>query len=770
MTDQGTQDPTTQADLIDFSPLNGTGDNTRIFTMRPNQGTQNTPLFVSQQDRSSSVDQCSDYIRTYLFDLGRYLSTTTASTTFLLFLLPRTPLYPSSRVPGATNRYTAHVAFLGYKPELGSLLPVMDSSSALTRLSPEILQAIAHQVQVQHAPSVPAFALVNRQCFAAAAAVLFRKININIGHHDFAPSVIVYKNFLQTKKAFDHVRTLTVTCASSVEIANDSSDWQAVVELLDRLGGLKDFIFGCDTESSHGHVQSTPFPRLLFYALHERHPRCRLHLHVRPDWLKSLYDPTPDRYKMDLIASPLLHSLSLGFRSTSGLDSEGLPVYCEEELMFVSRVSPSLKEISISRHATGWSPAIAAALHEGRVKPAWPGVFKAIAQEVHQIPNVAGLQRLQYVSEEPLSPEDLTSWVSQIDFTLLESFEVKCFVPHQANLEGRLFPRLGTASVQLQYPGSERCPDAVRESWLAWEQVLCQDHPLTTLTIVDGLSHIAWNPFLDKAGKHLTSLRLDSTEDGKIGQEIAEQLKAHCRLLENLTIIIKRTQGDYREVQVYRALGSLPRLQRLSLTLEASNTTVLRDPEDDSDDEDDSPILSENDLSFDDFGQQKFPNSFCSYRWPRNGHIQQALINSAFDKTLALAIFDCISAAKPRGKESRLLELLRVRVRGGADLGQYTTAGGVDPFPYVFRALTHCWILKRSPRDDRRDQIDITEGPQIDELRRTASYSEAEEEKRRSMPLPPELVPVFRSIWPAKTSDEAANWRQEWFGLPLKLL
>jgi hypothetical protein len=107
-------------------------------------------------------------------------------------------------------------------------------------------------------------------------------------------------------------------------------------------------------------------------------------------------------------------------------------------------------------------------------------------------------------------------------------------------------------------------------------------------------------------------------------------------MLEDLMLNpIPRSKGDVQEVAIYKTVGAIPKLQRLSLTLDSSNLSLIWEGED---------ILK--DPSFDEF-HQKFQvatsgTSSVPYQ-SRYGHIRNALINSALDETLARGIFNCIS-------------------------------------------------------------------------------------------------------------------------------
>lgn len=159
-----------------------------------------------------------------------------------------------------------------------------------------------------------------------------------------------------------------------------------------------------------------------------------------------------------------------------------------------------------------------------------------------------------------------------------------------------------------------------------------------------------------------TLYKLLLTHQQVIGHLIQRQIadvKEYCPLLEDLRLSIRRSRGDATEVAAYKTLGSIPRLQRLRLGLDASYFAV---PYEDDDDNDDEPNIP-NDPAFDEFDQWDFKESFGSYCKPRNGYIQDGFINSAIDETLACEIFWAIASSKPDG--ALPLEELIVWTYGG---------------------------------------------------------------------------------------------------------
>jgi hypothetical protein len=208
--------------------------------------------------------------------------------------------------------------------------------------------------------------------------------------------------------------------------------------------------------------------------------------------------------------------------------------------------------------------------------------------------------------------------------------------------------------------------------------------------------------------------------------------------------------GDAKEVRMYRALGSLPRLQTLSLALDCEDVSlnlqaVGFDP---------TPIHP----SFDDFDKEYSETHVAERagyrRKPRKGHIRLAILNAAVDEDLARSIFDTISNAKPN--EDRTLPFERLEL--APFRGIYTAEAGA-----IIDVVAQWWLVERNQRTDRRDQILVTKKRYSEDL--------TEQEQEQLGPLgglDPEIEPIFRKIWPGNP-DGAGNWRLDWRSLPLSL-
>jgi hypothetical protein len=205
--------------------------------------------------------------------------------------------------------------------------------------------------------------------------------------------------------------------------------------------------------------------------------------------------------------------------------------------------------------------------------------------------------------------------------------------------------------------------------------------------------------------------------------------------------------GDEKEVQMYRALGSLPRLQTLSLALDCEDVSLDLQ----------APGFEPTAIhpSFDDFDQEfseTFVASGAGYgRQPRKGHIRLAMLNAAIDETLARSIFGAISDAKPKVDRTLPFERLELAPFRGAYTEEASEAIDV---------VAQWWLVERDERADYRDHIIATENRYAEDA--------PEGERGPSAGLDPEIESIFRKIWPG-SPDNDSDWTLDWISLPLAL-
>jgi len=638
----------------------------------------------------------------------------------------------------------------------------------------EIVLRICEYVEGTHKSSLLTFALVSKQCNCAATTLLFRTIKISVrGREQLAYDV---HNILQRAFSFKHVRRLVVEglmpsqqddtgenepqgrrhrAGSSLDRDDDElSDWgHADVSVADRrppnvvyeedgawmplanlvrqLPALSDLIYACPSQ----------FSPCLLQALHQHRHNCRLH--IKTFSFRSLNQPDLDAHELALATSPCLYSVLVMYDS---YDSDGIEDYNGEAVMRIAAgLAPNLKEARMFRAAAGWSLALMRAIETPR-NP-WQG-FAINKQKQISIPG--SLRHLQLAGYGSITKQVVERWSRHTDFSVLRILKLESDI--EADALDCLATKCDFSSVRtlvlVLATDSLLEPPTMNYSSLA-NHFLCSLPPLFTLKLVGELSQTTLDTIFEYHGATLRRLWLSPSGTLNrlvivITQREVEQIAEHCPLLEDLSLTVPRSKGDAGEVAIYKALGSLPKLQRLFLTLDASDCAILLD----GDEDDETP----NDPTFDNFDQQFFDDPRSSYRKPRNGHVRDAFINSALDEALARAIFWSISTAKPRG--ALPLERLRLRMTGGGCFGDSSMLSSIED---VVGHLGRSWLLERNPRDDHRNELVATELGRQEREAKEAVYP---------MSLGWKVAPIFRRIWPERWK-EGGDWRNDWQSWPL---
>ncbi|KAF2663174.1 hypothetical protein BT63DRAFT_419239 [Microthyrium microscopicum] len=271
--------------------------------------------------------------------------------------------------------------------------------------------------------------------------------------------------------------------------------------------------------------------------------------------------------------------------------------------------------------------------------------------------------------------------------------------------------------------------------------------PLEDIRIMADLRSDLLTATLNQHGATLVNLVLSlrpKSEFFAVSIHDVEAIAKSCPVLQSLSITIPRSKGDAAEVAIYRALGSIPQVRKLFLTLDASYIAPGIEYEEDGfrEYENDLP----NDPSFDSSEQRVFlRNEAPFWRFPRIGHLCNGLINAALDETLARAIFKAI--------ESRTLDILQVDSIGACEFEPDR------PYPIGFDQIiyqiTRCWWLERNPRDDRRDDL------MVEDVTPKTRLIPPEQK-----PLEVDVAEVVCKVW----GDDACvglDWTEVWHSFPL---
>jgi hypothetical protein len=646
---------------------------------------------------------------------------------------------------------------------------------SLVFLPLEILQQIAGCLETVHRPSLFTFSLTSQACYRASVFLIFRQINILVrnpgslrrdadrltealSRMDSARHVqcISIKGDVRLNVVKDnrHAEWLRGTGRDEIlvdwdpmsyhrhyviydepVIKKDSEEdlaWTPMVDMVQAIPHLKDLIYDCESQ----------FPPNLLSTLHRQHPYCRLHhLSFR---FRTLLWGVPYPYEMELATSPLLYKVKI---ISTGQDSEYDDDFNEEALMeLAAGLAPNLKEVAVVDIISIRSN------RYHRRRGSWQGLpgFTGTVGSLKSL-SIKGYANLR-------SPDLLQDWAKHTDFTCLQSLELGGGYENTTNAlssdtmewvaQNLSFPQLRKLSV---YVGRDDMMDErphYSRNAVSFFQNL---ESLEELAVHGPIDSQIFKTLLCHHGQTLKKLKLRPFEDfyyvsnGRDRRDIAMeftkddflQIQAHCPVLEDLAITVKRNQSSASETEIYRCFGTIRNLRYLFLTLDCSNMRVTRD--------------STYDPQFDGEDNRLVDDDTATS--VKKGVFKETLINCAVDEALAHSIWKTIV----QNKAGRKLKRLRLWTRGGFE---YSTRWGVQHASTIVAVLSRSWLLERVPRDDQ-DDITVRELGKCGRQVGMGIYASDVQAFSKSA-----AGQVFNSIWPRK--EGSRDWRDDWSSFPLQ--
>jgi hypothetical protein len=422
-------------------------------------------------------------------------------------------------------------------------------------------------------------------------------------HPRFAPAVT--RDFFPAKPALTPLHKQAQHAA-----------WLPFAHFLAQLPGLTDLVYACTHQ----------LPRCVLDALHQHHPRSRLHMHAFS--FRSLHqardtptDIDPDEFA--LATSPCLYSID------TKLEAHGSPGLVDYNLDAVARMvtgyAPAIRRVRVNYYA----PARSASK---RNTTPWQG-FLADSPDRH----AAGQGEAAAVSKrgclDTLYLSDdrrLEDWNARTDFGHLRRFELQYIMFGHPTLETLVrmarhdeFRSLRELGLAATWHEDKQGQDELISLFLLAVP------PLKVLKLGLHFGERAFGAALRRHGSTLRRLHLDPDAEGGfvLSPERICEMQQCCPGLDDVQLCIPRRQGGPEEVAIYRTLGRLPQLRRLTLLLDCHNGLL----------EDDEEVKALNTL-YDAEGDGQDPERDV-YREIQLLVARKTLINAAVDEALARAIF-----------------------------------------------------------------------------------------------------------------------------------
>lgn len=643
-----------------------------------------------------------------------------------------------------------------------------------TDLPPEVVEILAEYLAYEHPPTLLSLARANKSLHAWCASVIklifFHDIKLSIGlEADVAKLVESLQRKIEAANSFRQVRRLIITTTrdnfilgeewkpptvfslrrtglidrystqysylmentTAYWMQNSALDipdhaWKPVADLIRRLPALTDVIYR----------YSDDLPLSLLEALR---PTCRLHMHL---YLASDMEVS-GLVSRALITSPSLYCVSVHYDPSSS--SDGNLERFASSLRALS-LAPKLKQVTVLR--THFSAPLQAQDLTSKVSSKIPQ--RRISPEAFSLGDYSQSLLIEHTT--------LIMLCQCVDFSNLKSLELKPGLD-EATLEalkeyttsGQGLSRLRSLKLDIYPYGSSRHTTRFYDSVTDFFGKL---PPLSELELQGWHSRISIGSIAGRHGSRLRRLHFKGSplrwQHGN--KEEILQLGKYCPLLEELTIPVQRSKGDKKEVALFRALGTIPSLRYLDLSLEVSPAALYREDECLAVPIQYSPGTRESptDPSFDDFDNQWIDLYSQGFYRVRKGYIRDVMINSRVDQELACTIFRAVSSSKSQGAQP--LEAIQISVTGDGG----ARSGLVD----LVDLFSSTWIVRQDSREDHRGEL-IVEVPPL--------YVDQHLLKRRETYLGSKLDEIFRRIWPRKEEQKQkrsftkklADWRKK---------
>jgi len=619
--------------------------------------------------------------------------------------------------------------------------------------------------------SLQAFSLTCRACCAAATPQLFCQITLEItsslprSHSGIGLSLKRCAAVLGPAKLYRHVRRLKIARDSKVEGSPPDDDWadgdsqpfdmhdfcqprstfvgrhwpantpsyserawRPLARFITKLPALQDLVWACGSD----------LPRCILNAVHDR--KCRLHMHYfHPRSLIRLREgpnvTDPDDYA--LASSPSLCSIVAIHPKV--LKRGRLNYITDAIQRMVAGAAPNLAHVKF--YVRRDHEPFLDCRESLRLRSAWAGFFPDATVTP---PGVGSLQSLCHTFT---TWSEVVKWSNVTDFTKLRCLTTAWNMDNGADLVE------GLAEMALHGNFASLKNLSISHIWrmtVPEQQIFIrfiQHLPRLQSLHLDG--HISPSMFQAAVHRHGSTLRHLSVEREEclnIPTPVAcfsaptiQLLVRSCPSLSQLHLAgVPRTHGDAQEVLIYRALGTLPRLRRLSLRLHYAvgpdndfwNTSTYR-PQTPTD----GPRLNDRDIPAE--------------------NLRDCFANSAIDETLARSIFDTISPAESGS-------LTTLYLRAGTKGGVRTPAVCGLSFTDMLKWLSRSWYIQRGTQGGVTvmdiDRTGTAVGEQAWRIlagRKPGDYlyHNGDEVYTRA----------FQEVWPPK----GEKWWEEWESLPL---
>lgn len=501
-------------------------------------------------------------------------------------------------------------------------------------------------------------------------------------------------------------------------ISPGSDSWELFARLLSGFA-LKDLIWATEQQ----------VPLCVLTTLHQKIPTCRLHVHTFD--LRSLHqgegyqNANIDDDEYALATSPCLQSIIAQY---ARFDEVRRANYNMEAIQQMAAGSaPNLKHVYMWYLGAQVSGEIRSP--RPRVRLPWQGFYPSSNSESPDNPSTQGrLRSLKIDSGGYMGDEDFFPWERHSDFSHLRSLDLSGmvnvgFLRKLSNLAvTHTFSRL--QALTLLYIDDVDDYDYGIELDEEWCRLLSSFPPMQSL-IVGGVRELALAAVLTIHGASLRCLHI---EDFIVSTKHIVQLHTSFASIRDLNIEVLRTGGNREEASVYRTLGALWTLEKLTLRLQCTAYRRGMDPD------------REMHLIWPSEEEKDIKKMRIALR--------QVLVNAALNEELARSIFDTLLAANTNVQMLSSPKLSYIKL----EMGDASIVNGLrmsEDFLHILRWIGRQWVWKQGVVEEFGTMKRLEAGEKVQDDLADSWFGEY-------------YADLWWELWPKER-----GWKENWKSFPL---
>ncbi|KAF2734454.1 hypothetical protein EJ04DRAFT_244422 [Polyplosphaeria fusca] len=356
-------------------------------------------------------------------------------------------------------------------------------------------------------------------------------------------------------------------CSSHEAKSIHTQFWQPLAHCLGHCGGLKDLVWS----------STARIPSSILRVIHEKLPRLRLHVNTFSLRSLSRLDHDVDMDEYLLATSPCLSSIhAISIYDYTDKTYSALSYNEDAVMQLVAVLAPNIQTVGMWYQESGQWHGVDLDRNVYRMRramsnprPTWAEIFGKKRDWPSK--RTSSVKSLALMSLDR-GDQWLRNWTAHIDFTHLRRLEIDnghffldelCQVAEHGAFESLRELRLDV-SRDFVTSGPNRKSLETNEIRLLATKLLTTLNPLRGLSVSIALDQKMIHTIPAHHGSSLRTLHLPNTQ---FNHHDIQGLRHTCPNISELQLVLQRNEESYK------SLGSLPRLEQLSLILDCHDPT-----------------------------------------------------------------------------------------------------------------------------------------------------------------------------------------------------